>query len=92
LFTHICEGKTAALLASATGASERGVRIMCDYLVVHGFLRKESGQYRKTPSTRMFLDRNSPAYMGSAVEFGRHDASMGVLDDCFHGIPQRSST
>ncbi|MBB4288565.1 SAM-dependent methyltransferase [Rhizobium leguminosarum] len=69
LFTHIGEGKTAALLASATSASERGVRILCDYLVVHGFLTKESGQYRMTPSTRMFLDRNSPAYMGSAVEF-----------------------
>lgn len=78
LFTHIGEGKTAALLASATGASERGVRILCDYLVVHGFLRKESGQYRMTPSTRMFLDRNSPAYMGSAVEFV---AAPEILDN-----------
>lgn len=78
LFTHIGEGKTAALLASAIGASERGVRILCDYLVVHGFLTKESGQYRMTPSTRMFLDRNSPAYMGSAVEF---IAAPEVLDN-----------
>ncbi|MGR9081025.1 methyltransferase [Rhizobium leguminosarum] len=78
LFTHIGEGKTAALLASVTGASERGIRILCDYLVVHGFLTKESGQYRVTPSTKMFLDRNSPAYMGSAVEFV---AAPEILDN-----------
>ncbi|MBB6221319.1 SAM-dependent methyltransferase [Rhizobium leguminosarum] len=78
LFTHIGEGKTAALLAAATSASERGVRILCDYLVVHGFLTKESGEYRMTPSTRMFLDRNSPAYMGSAVEFV---AAPEILDN-----------
>ncbi|MBX4995380.1 2-polyprenyl-3-methyl-5-hydroxy-6-metoxy-1,4-benzoquinol methylase [Rhizobium binae] len=78
LFTHIGEGKTTAALASETSASERGVRILCDYLVVHGFLTKESGQYRMTPSTRMFLDRNSPAYMGSAVEFV---AAPEVLDN-----------
>ncbi|MBB2793640.1 UNVERIFIED_ORG: 2-polyprenyl-3-methyl-5-hydroxy-6-metoxy-1,4-benzoquinol methylase [Rhizobium pisi] len=45
------------------------MRILCDYLVVHGFLTKHGEQYRMTPSTRMFLDRNSPAFMGSAVEF-----------------------
>ncbi|MGG7576446.1 SAM-dependent methyltransferase [Rhizobium sp. Nf11,1] len=78
LFTHIGEGKTAAVLASATSASQRGVRILCDYLVVHGFLTKEGDQYRMTPSTRMFLDRNSPAYMGSAVEF---TAAPEVLDN-----------
>ncbi|MBX4896325.1 MULTISPECIES: methyltransferase [Rhizobium] len=78
LFTHIGEGKTPAVLGSATGASERGVRILCDYLVVHGFLTKEGERYRTTPSTRMFLDRNSPAYMGSAVEFV---AAPEVLDN-----------
>ncbi|MBY5403444.1 class I SAM-dependent methyltransferase [Rhizobium leguminosarum] len=78
LFTHIGEGKTAAVLASATNASERGVRILCDYLVVHGFLIKEGGQYRMTPSTRIFLDRNSPAYMGSGIEFV---AAPEVLDN-----------
>ncbi|MBB2785636.1 UNVERIFIED_ORG: 2-polyprenyl-3-methyl-5-hydroxy-6-metoxy-1,4-benzoquinol methylase [Rhizobium esperanzae] len=78
LFTHIGEGKTAVSLASAMSASERGTRILCDYLVVHGFLTKESGEYRMTPSTRMFLDRNSPAYMGSAVEFV---AAPEVLDN-----------
>nr|WP_245006893.1 hypothetical protein [Rhizobium laguerreae] len=40
------------------------MRILCDYLVIHGFLTKEGGQYRMTPSTRIFLDRNSPVYMG----------------------------
>src|SRR5215510_4061685 len=70
LFSLIGQGKnTSRDLAPACGASERGVRILCDYLVVIGFLSKEGQIYRLTPDSAAFLDRNSPAYLGSAVEF-----------------------
>jgi SAM-dependent methyltransferase len=70
IFTAVGAGDmTVKSLASAVGASERGVRILCDYLVVEGFLLKHDDQYSPTPSTRMFLDRQSPAYMGAAVDF-----------------------
>ena len=46
LFTAIGEGKeTAQELAARSNASERGVRILCDYLVIMGFLTKEGGRY-----------------------------------------------
>lgn len=70
LFTAIGgSGGTAASLASATKASERGMRILCDYLVVGGFLTKTGDRYGLTPSSRVFLDRQSPAYLGSAIDF-----------------------
>ena len=70
LFTLIAEGKTtAAEIAAARGASERGVRILCDYMTVAGLLAKQDGRYANTPDTAFFLDRRSPAYMGGAVDF-----------------------
>jgi SAM-dependent methyltransferase len=69
LFTLIGEGRTSASLAATLSAAERGVRILCDYLVANGFLIKTADQYALTPSSRTFLDRHSPAYMGSAIEF-----------------------
>ncbi|KAA0700402.1 methyltransferase domain-containing protein [Neorhizobium sp. P12A] len=70
VFTAIGAGDaTVKSLAATVGASERGLRILCDFLVVEGFLLKQEDRYLATPSTRMFLDRQSPAYMGAAVDF-----------------------
>jgi len=70
LFTAIGEGShTAGDLARQCKASERGVRILCDYLVIIGFLTKERDRYDLTPDSGAFLDQRSPAYLGTAVEF-----------------------
>ena len=70
LFTAIGEGtQTMQELAQRRGTSERGMRILCDYLVVIGFLTKEGGRYGLTADSAVFLDRRSPAYVGSAIEF-----------------------
>jgi hypothetical protein len=70
LFTHVAKGADAPdTLAAATGASSRGLRILCDFLTVAGHLEKFGGRYSLTPSSGVFLDRRSPAYMGSIVDF-----------------------
>lgn len=70
LFTAIAEGhQTAPLLSERLAASERGLRILCDYLSILGFLSKENDRYELTPDSAIFLNRNSPAYMGGAIEF-----------------------
>jgi 2-polyprenyl-3-methyl-5-hydroxy-6-metoxy-1,4-benzoquinol methylase len=70
IFTAIAEGnRSAGDIATRCGASERGVRILCDYLVVAGLLTKEGGSYGLTRDSAVFLDRRSPAYMGGALEF-----------------------
>ena len=41
LFTHIAAGAaTASAIAERVSGSERGIRILCDYLTVRGFLSK----------------------------------------------------
>lgn len=70
VFTEIAQGnRSADAIAQAVGASTRGVRILCDYLAISGFLSKDSAQYALTVDSGMFLDRNSPAYFGSAARF-----------------------
>ncbi|MCL5289083.1 MAG: methyltransferase domain-containing protein [Acidobacteria bacterium] len=70
VFTAIGEGShTPAALAERCKAAERGMRILCDYLVVIGFLLKEGSEYRLTPDSAMFLDRRSPTCIAAAVIF-----------------------
>ena len=70
LFTAIADGaNTSVLLAAKTGAAERGLRILCDYLSIHGFLSKAAGHYSLSQESAVFLNRRSPAYMGTLADF-----------------------
>lgn len=70
VFTAVGEGATThAALAKRCQASERGMRILCDYLVINGFLTKNGNQYALTPESATFLDRRSQAYIGAAAKF-----------------------
>lgn len=70
VFTAIAEGASDAVaIAEHCSASQRGVRVLCDYLTVLGFLTKREGRYQLTPESAAFLNRNSPTYVGCAVEF-----------------------
>jgi 2-polyprenyl-3-methyl-5-hydroxy-6-metoxy-1,4-benzoquinol methylase len=70
IFTAIAEGNsTAATIANRCKAAERGVRILSDFLTIHGFLTKAGAEYALTPDSALFLNRNSPAYLGGAIEF-----------------------
>src|SRR5580698_6164146 len=60
---------TAATIAKRCEGAERGVRTLCDFLTIHGFLTKEGAQYALAPDSALFLNRHSPAYIGAAVEF-----------------------
>ena len=70
LFTAIGEGNsTAAAIAKRCNASERGIRILADFLVVSKLLTKSGSDYGLTPDAAAFLDRRSRAYMGSVTQF-----------------------
>ncbi len=70
LFTAIGEGNaTAPDIAKRCDASERGTRILCDFLCIMGFLTKDGDRYKLTPDAAMFLDKRSPAYLGGTIEF-----------------------
>src|SRR5215207_2694147 len=70
MFTAI--GNTPASpqeVAARCQSPVRGIRILCDFLVILGFLTKEGSTYALTPDTALFLNQGSPAYMGGAVKF-----------------------
>jgi 2-polyprenyl-3-methyl-5-hydroxy-6-metoxy-1,4-benzoquinol methylase len=70
IFTAIVEGcTTAAAIASRCQAAERGVRILCDFLTIHDYLTKNGVHYGLAPDSALFLNRHSPAYVGTAIEF-----------------------
>src|SRR5580700_475589 len=58
-----------ASIAKHAKASERGIRILCDFLVINGVLAKENGKYQHTPTSAAFLDPRSPACMASVAQF-----------------------
>jgi 2-polyprenyl-3-methyl-5-hydroxy-6-metoxy-1,4-benzoquinol methylase len=70
LFELLGEGPAdAATLARRSAASERGMRILCDYLTIAGLVEKRGGKYAHSPTSAAFLDPRSPACVASAARF-----------------------
>ena len=70
IFTIIAEGATdTAAIAKKTNASEKGIRTLCNYLVVIGFLTKQSEKYALSQESAVFLNRHSPACMAAMTGF-----------------------
>lgn len=50
------------------GLHPRSFRDFFDALVALGFIEREGDTYRNTPETALYLDRNSPSYVGGILE------------------------
>ncbi len=84
--TVIGEGaRTAAAIAGRTGAAERGVRILCDYLTSLGLLGKTGGEYSLSPTAAAFLDRRSPAALGASEGFLASPEMLSLVLDAPDG-------
>lgn len=80
--TLIGGGATSEALAEKTATSVRGMRILCDFLTVIGLLSKQDGVYAATEPSKRYLDRSSPAWIGSAIDFFAAPEMLSlVLDD-----------
>ncbi|HXE07164.1 MAG TPA: class I SAM-dependent methyltransferase [Acidobacteriaceae bacterium] len=70
LFRAVGEGPgDAASIAKKCSSSERGIRILCDFLAMSGILSKENGQYKHSATSALFLDSRSPASLASVAQF-----------------------
>jgi 2-polyprenyl-3-methyl-5-hydroxy-6-metoxy-1,4-benzoquinol methylase len=75
LFRAVGDGPgDVASIARRCAASERGTRILCDFLVINGVLAKDDGHYKHTPSSAAFLDPRSPACLASIAQFLGNEA------------------
>lgn len=83
IFTLIGEGhQTCDVLSERTGASKRGIRILCDYLTSIDLLEKRDMRYSATPVARRYLDASSPASIASSIDFFASPETLRlVLDD-----------
>jgi SAM-dependent methyltransferase len=82
IFTHIASGaKTVPPIAKLCGGTEKGVRVLCDYLTVHGFLTKSGQEYTVVPDVAPLLDQNSPSYMGTVASFFTHPVMVAKYND-----------
>ncbi len=93
VFTIIAEGlRTAPEIAARAQAAERGVRILCDYLVTLGLLTKTEGRYGLAEDAAVFLDRRSPAYMGTIARFLNAPEFMTAFQDLTQTVRQGGTT
>jgi 2-polyprenyl-3-methyl-5-hydroxy-6-metoxy-1,4-benzoquinol methylase len=84
LFRALGEGPAdAATLAARCDASERGIRVLADFLTVVGLLTKQEGRYAHTPASATFLDPRSPACVASTARF----LTLPMLQEPFDHLP-----
>lgn len=70
LFTAVGNGLgDVCSIAKHCSASERGIRILCDFLAINGILVKEDGHYRHSAVSAAFLDPRSPSSLASIAQF-----------------------
>ena len=70
VFTQIAAGVASVdALAAACHAAPRGLRALLNHLVMDGFLTRDGERYGLSATAAVFLDHNSPAYIGSAITF-----------------------
>lgn len=69
-----------ASIARHCSASERGIRILCDFLVINGVLLKQDGRYRHSPTSAAFLDPRSPSSLASIAQFLGNPALRAPFD------------
>jgi hypothetical protein len=73
LFTELAKGPAdLETLQQRLGLHARASRDFLDALVALGFLERQDGIYRNTPSTETFLDKSKPSYIGGILEMANH--------------------
>jgi len=81
IFTALADSPAPAeTIARQAKASPRGVRILCDFLTILGFLTKSCARYSLTPDSALFLNRKSPAYAGGTLDFLLSDPLRGAFE------------
>jgi len=92
VFTAIGTGcVTAESLADRCKTSVKGMRVLCDFLVIQQFLTKEGSHYGLVPDAAMFLDKNSRMYVGGTASFLLSPPVKQFFDD-FASVVRKGGT
>ena len=81
LFAALGEGCSSVdELAVRCKSTPRGIRILSDFLVILGLIKKEGETYRHSPTSAAFLDPKSPSCIASTVRFMNDKKLMEPFD------------
>ena len=81
LFAALGEGNsTVKEIARRCKSTQRGIRILCDYLSILGVVVKQEDQYFHSPTSGAFLDPQSPACIASIVKVLNNPIMMDSYD------------
>lgn len=88
LFTAVgSHSVRAQQLAQHCGASERGIRILCDYLTVLTFLTKDSsGRYALAEDTARFMAPDAPISAHDAAAFLLARSTRAIYDQLTEAV------
>jgi ubiquinone/menaquinone biosynthesis C-methylase UbiE len=93
VFTAIGEGSsTVDAIAAQCQASQRGIRILCDYLTIEGLLSKENHVYNLVPASAAFLDERSPHYLGGMLKFVNNPRSLEAAANLTETVRRGATT
>src|SRR5467141_1257027 len=93
IFTAIADGADRTnVIAQRVNAAERGVRILCDYMTIQGFLTKTEDRFALTQESAIFLNRHSPAYMGTLANFLASETHKKNFDALTESVKKGGTT
>lgn len=92
VFSHIADGRsTVTEIAAAAKASERGTRMLLDFLVACQLLTKSNDRYDLTPLAAEYLVCDRPNYIGAMRERGNRllDSWLDLTEAVRLGGPRK---
>ncbi len=82
---------SARELAERCETTERGMRILCDYLSLVGLILKDGDGYLHSPTSAAFLDRRSPSCIASTIRF-MNNPQMAEPFERLHEVVRQGHT
>ena len=80
VFTYLDQPTSYQFVAKKTHLNKENTRYFLDALAAIELLTKQNGLYRNTELARVYLSKNSDAYMGDAILFHEHMTSLQEIE------------
>jgi hypothetical protein len=81
VFDYLKHDTSAEKIASMTGYDERNLTLFLNSLAAIGLLEKNNHQFRNTPETELFLNQNSPYYLGEYLTFWNKMTGLDQVEE-----------
>ncbi len=81
VFSHLSEYTPASIVAAQTGCNERNLNLFLNSLAAIQLLEKKTNTYRNTPEAELYLNRESPFYLGEFLTFWNRMTSLEQVED-----------